>query len=662
MKVRGRKKPNNTPRAANEELTRQIREFESRERECRKVERALRESEERFRRLAESTMEGIVIHENGMILDANQAFASLVGHDLADVIGKEAASFAAPVSRELVRKHILEGYDKPYEVLGLRKDGSTFPVELFGKSIPFEGRSVRVTAIHDVTERRGVEKQLQLQKSYFQQLFENSPAGIVVLNTEDVILNANKAFEHMFQYSIDEIRGGLLNSFIIPESLMEEAQEYSALAQNRNVVLRESVRKRKDGSPINVSITGYPIIIDNELVGIYGMYVDITERKMLENNLRQAQKMESLGTLAGGIAHDFNNILAIIMANASLVRKHVNDAGKIPNIMEAINKATQRGAALVRQLLTFARKTEILLESVQVNEIVREMVKLLDETFAKTVSIAVHLDEKLPSIVGDANQIHQVLLNLCVNARDAMSSGGTLSLSTSLVRRGALRLQFPKATAQEYVCAKIVDTGIGMDEATRSRIFEPFFTTKERGRGTGLGLAVVFGIMESHHAFIDVETELGKGTTFYLYFPVHSREPARSAPSEGSEKEIRGGTETLLLVEDEELIRETIASVLSDKGYTVLTAVDGSEAIRIYKQHAGNIALVLSDIGLPKIGGVEVFATLKEMNPNVKVILASGYLEPKTKTDLVKAGAKAFLQKPYEETELFGKIREVLDE
>ncbi|MGB2868050.1 MAG: PAS domain S-box protein [Bacteroidota bacterium] len=662
MKPQGRKKPNNSPRAANEELTRRIREFESRERECRKTERALRESEERYRRLSESTMEGIVIHENGMILDANPAFATLVGYELADVIGKEAAAFAAPESRDVVRKHILEGYDKPYEVLGQRKDGSTFPVELFGKSIPFEGRSVRVTAIHDVTGRKQVEKQLELQKSYFQQLFENSPAGIVVLNTDDIVLNANKAFEHMFQYAIDEMRGSKLNSFIVPESLVDEAQEYSALAQNRNIVQRESVRQKKDGSPINVSITGYPIIIDNELVGIYGMYVDITERKILETNLRQAQKMESLGTLAGGIAHDFNNILAIIMANASLVRKHVNDAEKIPKIMEAIGKATQRGAALVRQLLTFARKTEILLESVQVNEIVPEMAKLIDETFAKTVTIAVHLDEKLPSIIGDANQIHQVLLNLCVNARDAMPSGGTLSLNTTLVRRGALRLQFPKANAHEYVCVKITDTGIGMDEATRNRIFEPFFTTKERGRGTGLGLAVVFGIMESHHAFIDVETELGKGTTFYLYFPVHTRELARTAPDEEREKEVRGGTETLLLVEDEELIRETIAAVLGDKGYTVLTAVDGSEAIQMYKQRATDIALVLSDIGLPKIGGVEVFSTLKELNPNVKVILASGYLEPKTKTELVKAGAKAFLQKPYEETELFGKIREILDE
>ncbi|MBI1805851.1 MAG: PAS domain S-box protein [Ignavibacteria bacterium] len=502
---------------------------------------------------------------------------------------------------------------------------------------------------------------LDLQRAYFQQLFENSPAGIVMLDDHDIVLNANIAFENIFQYSIDELRGRNVKDWIVPESHLEESRELTTATYRRQVVQKETVRKRKDGSLVNVSITAYPIIIEDNLVGVYGMYVDITGRKKLEEHLREAQKMESLGTLAGGIAHDFNNILAIILGHASMVEKKQREPGRLMQSVEAINKATQRGTGLVKQLLTFARKSEVLLESVQLNEIVNEIVKLMAETFPKTITVSAQLEKNLPSIIGDANQIHQVLLNLCVNARDAMPRGGTMHLTTELVDGTLVSANFPKASAMEYVRVSVSDTGLGMDNTTRSRIFEPFFTTKERGKGTGLGLAVVYGIIENHRGFIEVESKVGEGTAFHFYLPIQHRGFESVEREDTLQKEIPGGTETILLVEDEELLRDLLKGVLIEKGYKVLAAVDGVEAVDLYASSHKKISLVLSDVGLPKLGGQEVLLQLKAIDPEVKIILASGYFEPNIKSQMQEAGANAFVQKPYIISEILQKIRYVLD-
>ncbi|MBI3766427.1 MAG: PAS domain S-box protein, partial [Ignavibacteriales bacterium] len=511
-------------------------------------------------------------------------------------------------------------------------------------------------------DRKRRQEALAIQQSYFQHLFENSPAGIVIMNEADLVINVNKAFEHIFQYTIDEIRGVNLNELIVPESYLEEAFELSMKPQQRQITQRETVRKRRDGTLVNVSFTGYPIVLENELVGITGMYIDITERTQLEDQLRQAQKLESLGTLAGGIAHDFNNILGIILGHASILSSAKQDPMKLSHSIDVIAKASERGAGLVRQLLTFARKTDVLLESVRVNDTVNEVVNLLRQTFPKTIAITVQLEDRLPSIIADANQLHQVLLNLSVNARDAMPSGGTLQMTTALIAGSVVRTKYTKATDTEYVLIQVADSGVGMDEATRSRVFEPFFTTKELGKGTGLGLASVYGIVESHSAFIDVESELRRGTSFNLYFPVHPRGMTIPEMKEVVREEIPGGNETILVVEDEEMLQELVKSILSRKGYETLIAGDGEAAVSLYVQKHHEIAAVLSDLGLPKLGGRDVFLRLKETNPAVKVIIASGYMEPTIKNEMFKAGVKGFIQKPYVPDEILKKIRHVLDQ
>lgn len=387
-----------------------------------------------------------------------------------------------------------------------------------------------------------------------------------------------------------------------------------------------------------------------------------TARKSLEEQLFHAQRMESIGTLAGGIAHDFNNILGIIMGHASLLERIRTDPIKFSDSTQVILQATRRGALLVRQLLTFARKNDVVVEKVHINDIVSEVIKLLKETFSRTITLTSQQGNNLPTIAGDATQIQQILLNLCVNARDAMPNGGTLTVTTEKIHGSILRDTFIKAMDADYVLIKVTDTGTGMSEETRKRIFEPFYTTKEPGKGTGLGLAVAFGIVEIHNGFITVDSELGKGTTFSIYFPA-SRASAPSGSDENANADDSfKGTETLLIIEDEEILRELLTLALSAKGYKILSAADAEEGVMVYKQYAEKIDLVISDFGLPKFDGFEVLKRLKAINLDIKFILASGYIESEQRTKFLNEGVREIVQKPYDPQKIMAVVRKTLDD
>ena len=286
---------------------------------------------------------------------------------------------------------------------------------------------------------------------------------------------------------------------------------------------------------------------------------------------------------------------------------------------------------------------------------------MLSETFPKTITFSLNLDRRLPSIVADAGQVQQSLLNLCVNGRDAMPNGGTLTISTMTVEGSTLAKKFSGAEKRPYACIEVSDTGTGMDEITRGRIFEPFFTTKELGRGTGLGLSVVFGIINSHRGFIDVESPVGKGTTFRLYFPIPPGFKEQKQDEKRTKEIIRGGVETILFVEDEEILLDLVKSSMEEKGYTVITANDGAEAVNIFSKKKESISLVLCDMGLPKLGGADVFKIMKELQPTVRIIFASGYFDPQVKAEMMKQGPVDFVQKPYDPDEIIKLIREVID-
>ena len=388
---------------------------------------------------------------------------------------------------------------------------------------------------------------------------------------------------------------------------------------------------------------------------------DIEERKKLEEQLVQAQKMESIGTLAGGIAHDFNNILNIIRGYAFLLREIDNDHKQREESLKVIDDTVQRGTALVQQLLTVAQKTSGEPIIIDLNLLIEGLLKIVRETFPKNIEVNFSLAPEPLTILADKTQIEQVLLNLLVNARDAMPDGGRLTLETYSVPNAKLKLHEP--TADRYVCIRVNDTGIGMDQSTRNRIFEPFFTTKNKSLSAGLGLSVVYGIIKKHKGFIEVESMPGCGSTFLVYFPITTN-ARQSIPerAQAFETTTTGPDypSTILIVEDEVTALNLLAKVLSGWGYNILQASDGEMAIELFEHYKGTIAAVLLDLGLPKITGIEVLHKIKTQNPAMKVIIASGYFEADVKADIDRAGVKTFLQKPYRPDEIIKTLHSVI--
>ena len=589
-----------------------------------------------------------VLRTGTSLLCTEEKFRDLARRGEAELIGKPAAVWLGVplrIEEKVIGVMVLQHYADP-SAYGLEE-----------KQVLEYVSSQIARAI----DRKRADEALVSQTAYFTRLFEDGPAGIVLIDGENRVVQVNRSFQKIFGYSGEEIRGRDIDGIIVPPHLSDEASSLSERSQDGQTVSKESVRRRKDGSLVHVHITGYPILIGGTHVGIYGMYEDISERKALESQVLHAQKMESVGTLAGGVAHDFNNLLAIILGNAALLEKVAADPERRDSCIAAINKAGERAAGVVRQLLTFARKTERRKESVRINDLIQELLKLLSETFPKNIEIRTDLAPGLPSVISDAGQLHQVLMNICVNARDAMPRGGRLTLATRVVPIDGVQRRFTAADAAAYVEIRASDTGTGMDEGTRRRIFEPFFSTKGPGRGSGLGLAVVFGIVESNQGFIDVDSAPGQGSCFTVYLPV----PPPALPTEqhapAEEAEPAGGTESILIVEDEEPLAELLQMTLQSAGYTVFAAAEGNAALELYRRHRDRIALVVSDVGLPKMSGDQLFLAMKELDPGVRTVLASGYMEPTLKTSAMQAGVRSFLQKPYEMREVLKEIRRVLD-
>ncbi|HUI29263.1 MAG TPA: PAS domain S-box protein [Candidatus Acidoferrales bacterium] len=642
-----------------------------------RAEADLRESEGRYRTLVTLLPDALFVNVDNRIAFVNTAFCRLLGaDDPKQLIGKPVLELIHRDYHEKVHERInqtLAGQPVPLlEEKYVRLDGTPVEVEVAAAVIDWQGSKASQVIVRDISGRKRAEAALLESEEKYRAFFENSMDAILLTSPDGSIQAANPAACKMLGRTEAEIRtvgrGGLVdvNDPRLENLLAERARVGKASG--------ELTMFRKDGSPFPVEISS-ALFRDKQNNAHTSMIIrDITARKLadeqlkrneiqrreLERELVQAQKLEGLGTLASGIAHDFNNLLGIIMGHASMLQGLDVPANQKKNI-DAVLRATSRGASLVRQMLTFARKTDVLIESVSLNDLVGEVIKLLRETFPKTIAVKTLLAQDLPLIEADATQVHQVMLNLCVNARDAMPNGGTLTITTRRESGEALSGRHPKATAKDYLVLGISDTGVGMDEQTQGRIFEPFFTTKEHGKGTGLGLSLVFGIMESHNGFVTFHSELGRGTTFHCCFPVPDETLELPRVEEATTGEVPGGDETILVIEDEELLRELLKEILEPKGYTVLAAEDGEKGIAAYRKHGKEIALVISDLGLPKFGGDELYRRLIKENPHVRVILSSGYIEPGMKAKILKEGIRDFIQKPYNPTDILRAIRQALE-
>ena len=541
----------------------------------------------------------------------------------------------------------------------------------------------------EITER----KQAEEAKAKLAAIVESSDDAIISKGLNSIITSWNRGAERLFGYAAQEAIGQSITMLIPPDRFDEEPVILGHIRRGERIEHFETIRRCKDGRLVDISLTISPIKDEEgKIIGASKIARDITRRKQmeaalaeakeafsielqqrvkertvdlelanlalrkemeehkkLEKQLWQAQKMEIVGTLAGGVAHDFNNILNIIKGYTELIRESSPVDVNTAESLQVIEETIERGAYGVRQLLTLARKTEARLALTHPNDLLSDLFKLLKQTFPKTIDIALELDPKLPSIWIDSNQIRQALLNLCINARDSMPGGGKLILKTGVVENG--QIKDAAATAESYVSIDVKDNGIGMDAAIRNRIFEPFFTTKGMSEGTGLGLAIVYSIVKNHKGAIDVASEAGQGTTFRLYFPIA---PYEAMPivdelpeTKSSAQKPTNGRGNILVVEDEENMVYLLRKALLRKQCGVFVALDGEQAMDLYHRYKQDISVVLLDIGLPKLSGWDIIVRMKEENPNIKVFVTSGYLEPDLKSKMERAGVQRFIEKPY---------------
>jgi P-type Cu+ transporter len=523
----------------------------------------------------------------------------------------------------------------------------------------------------EIGERTQTEMTLRESEAKFRKLLEFTPLPLCYVRKDGVITFRNQRFIKVFGYTED----------VVPSLAEWWTHAYPDVAyrnwtiENWYATIAEAAEKNtdiesdvyhvtcKDGGVREIIIFG--ITINDDFLATF---VDLTERKhaeeqreKLEQQLFRSQRTESIGTLAAGIAHDFNNILNVIIGNAELLADFRGEAEKIERRVGAILKAADRGSSVVKQLLTLAQKRDIQATILNVNDVIEETIALLEETFPKTIVLTATLDPMLAKINADSNQIHQVLLNMSMNARDAMPKGGRLAFTTTTVMGSDLVRRFPAASPHTYVQIIIRDDGQGMDEEIQKRIFDPFYTTKEKGKGTGLGLAVAMGIIESHRGFIEVSSAVGQGSEFRIYLPAIDQNTESDAPGDHAMRGTVSGRETILFIEDERLLRDTAVDILTNNGYTVLTAADGEEGVKVYRDNAGAIDVVLSDYGLPKFDGEEVYRQLRQITPNVRFVLLTGFIDPQVKVQLTGNGVLAIISKPYKLNDLLVKIRELLD-
>jgi len=503
---------------------------------------------------------------------------------------------------------------------------------------------------------------LRQAEARYRDLYDNAPDGYHSLGPDGTLLEINNTELRWLGYRREEVIGKMKLIDLLDEgSLPSYEVAFERLKHEGHIEGVELELVRRDGTTFPVRINS-TVLYDaaGNFLQTRATVRDISQERQLQRQLLQSQKMESIGTLAGGIAHDFNNILTGILGHADLVLMDLPEDSPIRNDLKQISHLGRRAANLIAQLLAFSRRAITEKQIMTLVPIIKETAKLLERTFPETIVVKAKVSDDLCAVEADVTQMQQVLMNLCVNARDAMPEGGELEISaTNVSVEEEYCRQYAYARPGEYVCLSVRDTGIGMPPEIQERIFEPFFTTKELGRGTGLGLAIVYGIVKAHGGFINVYSEVGHGSEFKIYLPA-SREAV--TPSEPQVVELPRGTETILLVEDDATVREVGATLLEELGYRVLTARDGEEAVETFRAHRQEIAAVLSDIVMPKMGGIALVRALKEVDPQVRLLLMSGYSTETDRETLKALGVRAFVQKPLTLANVAKRLRAVLEE
>lgn len=491
-------------------------------------------------------------------------------------------------------------------------------------------------------------KELRKSEAMLNTLFENANDGIVIMEADGTIINVNQ--------KACEIHGADKKSLIGTNIERLEVEGNRRLWRERmerlingEALLFETVHYRKDGSRISLEVSSKAIEIDGRLL-IQSFHRDITEKKRLHAQLLHSQKMESIGTLAGGIAHDFNNILTSILGYTDLIFEHGNVSPEMATKLRVIESSARKGSIMVSKLLSFARRGVIEAAPFNINSVIEDTLEMLARLIPKDISIEKDLDNSIPPVKGDVGQIEQILMNLVINAKDAMPDGGRLAIKTSLVELGGDSLRIAADVKEgPYINLTISDTGAGIPEEHIHRIFEPFFTTKEKGKGTGLGLAMVYGIVKEHEGYITVDSTLGKGTTFNIYLPA-----VEHFDVAGAEADL--GAKTILVIDDEIPVLETIRETLVKSGFNVIINDNPIRGLEYFKEYSSRIDLVITDIVMPMMDGAELIRNLREVDPDVKIVATTGFSK-----DIGNVAVEGFLKKPFLSSKLLSVVREVLE-
>jgi PAS domain S-box-containing protein len=635
--------------------------------EHKRAEAELRGSEAQYRRLLDTTYEGVLMFDSEMrITYVNQRLIEMLGVSAEEMIGTSAQEFVSETSRADVEQrwqHRAVDIKEQYDLRLRSKDGASdlwvivSATPIWGDNGEFIGSLSMMT---DITERKMAEEALRQSEERYRLLFERNPQPMWVFDLETLFfLEVNEAAIHHYEYSREEFLAMTIKDIRPPEDVPNLLANISRITPQHEEAGIWKHRK-KDGTIIDVEITAHELTFYGRPAQMVLAY-DVTERRVLEEQLRQSQKMEAVGQLAGGVAHDFNNLLTVITGYSDLTLRRLDNESPFRSSLEEIRKAGERAASLTRQLLAFSRKQVLQPKVLQLNAIVADVDKMLRRLIGEDIDPLTLLEPGLGQIKADPGQIEQVILNLAVNARDAMPQGGKLTIETKNVYLDNQYVRRHTAIQPgNYVMLAVSDTGCGIDAETQAHMFEPFFTTKEQGKGTGLGLSTVYGIVNQSGGHLWVYSEVGKGTTFKIYLPrvdgISEGGEARDIPAE-----LPQGRETVLLTEDEEQVRQMIRIILEMGGYRVLEAAEGEEALTLYKQHEGQIDLVMTDVVMPQMSGRELAQSLEVLHPGIKVLYMSGY----TDDAIVRHGLLdqeiAFLQKPFTPDALMRKVREVLD-
>ncbi len=637
--------------------------------EHKQMEETLRNSEERFRTAFAQAAVGQAMSDSGVnFIQVNKAFCDMTGYTEQELCSMNLKSISHPEDYQSCMKHIrelLSGKTNNFiiEKRFLTKSGDPVWVRSSVSAVRDKLGNVSnlIGLFEDISERKRAEECLQTSEAKYRSIFEETKDVIFISTPEGEFADINPAGLELLGYSTLEE----LKKIDIPNDLYENAQDrvlFQQLIEQQGYVKDfEEHFKKANGQHIAVRITAAAIRDEKgKVINYRGIMRDVTLEKTLEHQIMQAQKMEAVGQLAGGIAHDFNNILSAIIGYGHLVLMQIQEDSPLRPYVEQILDSSERAATLTQNLLAFSRKQIVNLQPCRVNEIIKKATPVLTKLIREDIELKLELSEEDSTVIVDRLQIEQVLMNLVTNARDAMSAGGILTISTQKMDMDATFMEVHGyGEIGKYAIISVEDTGVGLDEMTKTRIFEPFFTTKEMGRGTGLGLAMVYGAVKQNNGFINVYSEVGKGTTFRIYLPEVTVTVERKKDVDIQSP--LGGAETILLVEDDQALRKLAGTLLDKYGYTVIEAIDGDDALARFNAYKKRIDLLITDVVIPKRSGIEVFETIRMLHPEIKVLFLSGYSKDIIqKKGILDTGAN-FLQKPVSPNTLLAKVREILN-